>query len=43
MYKSKEKLATEVKGDPKVLFSTATTPRSRRGYHSFPWIAPLYP
>ena len=38
-----EKLATIVGGDQKAPFSTATTPRCRRGHYSFPWIAPLYP
>ena len=37
------KLATVVEGNPKAPFSTATTPMSRGGHHSFPWIAPLYP
>ena len=37
------KLATIVEGDPKALFSIATTPRSRGGRYCFPWIAPLYP
>ena len=37
------KLATLVKGDPKVPFSIATTPRCRGGCHSIPGIAPLYP
>ena len=36
-------LATIVDGDPKALFSIATTSRSRGGRHSFPWITPLYP
>ena len=36
------KLATVVKGDPKASFSIATTPRSRGGRYSFPWIAALY-
>ena len=31
-----------VEGDPKAPFSIATTPRSRGGRYSFPWIAPLY-
>ena len=39
----KVKLATVVEGDPKVLFSIATTPRCWEGRYSFPWIAPLYP
>ena len=39
----KVKLATVVEGDPKALFSIATTPRCRGGCYSFPWIAPLYP
>ena len=38
----KVKLVTVVEGDPKVPFSTATTPRFREGRYSFPWIAPLY-
>ena len=33
---------TIVEGDEKALFSIATTPKCRRGRHSFPWIAPLY-
>ena len=37
------KLVTVVKGDPKILFSIATTPKCREGCHSFPWVAPLYP
>ena len=39
----KVKLATVVEGDPKALFSIATTPRCRRGRYSFPWITLLYP
>ena len=39
----KVKLATVVKGDPKVPFSVATTLRYRGGHYSFPWMAPLYP
>ena len=34
---------TVVEGDPKALFSIATTPRCRGGLHSIPRIAPLYP
>ena len=30
-----------VEGDPRTPFSWATTPRSREGLYSFPWIAPL--
>ena len=37
------KLATLVEGDPKAPFSIATTPRSREGRYSTPWIASLYP
>ena len=37
------KLATLVEGDPKASFSIATTPMSREGHYSIPWIAPLYP
>ena len=37
-----KKLATVVEGDPKAPFSTATTPMSWGGRHSFLWIAPLY-
>ena len=37
------KLATLVEGDPKALFSIATTLRYRGGCYSFPWIAPFYP
>ena len=40
IYKSKVKLAILVKGDPKALFSIATTPRCRGGRHSIPWIDP---
>ena len=36
------KLSPLVKGDSKVLFSIATTPRCRGRRFSFPWIAPLY-
>ena len=36
-------LATLVEGDPKALFSIATTLRCRGGQYSIPWIAPLYP
>ena len=39
----KVKLATVVEGDPKALFSLATTPRCRGGHNSLPWIVPLYP
>ena len=39
----KVKLATIVEGEPKALFSIATTLRCRGGRYSFPWIAPLYP
>ena len=35
---SKVKLGTVVEGDQE-----ATTPRSREGCYSFPWISPLYP
>ena len=35
------KLANHRQGQPKALFSTATTPRCWGGCHSFPWIAPL--
>ena len=37
------KLATIVKGDPKVPFSIATTPGCRGGRYFIPGIAPLYP
>ena len=37
------KLVTMVKGDQKVPFSIATTPRCRGGGYSFPRIAPRYP
>ena len=37
------KLATIIKVDSKASLSIASTPRCRRGHHSFPWIAPLYP
>ena len=40
---SKLKLAIVVENDPKAPVSIATTPRSRGGRYSFPWIAPLYP
>ena len=36
-------LATLVKGNAKAPFSRATTPRSKEGRYSIPWIAPLYP
>ena len=36
-------LAIVVEGDPKALFSIATTQRCRKGHYSFPWIAPFYP
>ena len=36
-----KKLATVVESNPKAPFSIATTPRCRKGYYSFPWIAPL--
>ena len=39
----KVKLATLVKGDPKVLFSIATIPRCWEGHNSIPRIDPLYP
>ena len=39
----KVKLATLVEGNPKVPFSITTTPMSREGHYSFPWIASLYP
>ena len=39
----KIKLSLLVEGDPKALFSIATTPKRREGTFSFPWIAPLYP
>ena len=39
----KVKLMTSVEGDPKAPFSIATTPRSKGGRYTFPWIAPLYP
>ena len=32
-----------IEGDPKAPFSIATTPRSRGGRYSFPWITPFYP
>ena len=41
--RSKVKLVTLVKGEPKALFSIATTPRCREGHYSIPRIAPLYP
>ena len=34
---------TLVEGDPKALFSIATTPRCRGGHNSISWMAPLYP
>ena len=37
------KLSVLVKGEPKVPFSIATTAMYKKGCHSFPWIAPLYP
>ena len=37
------KLAILVEVDPKAPFSIATTPRSKGGRYSIPWIAPLYP
>ena len=37
------KLATLVKGNPKVPLSITTTPRCRGGHCSIPRIAPLYP
>ena len=37
------KLATLVEGDPKALFSIATTPMDWGGRFSIPWIAPFYP
>ena len=43
VYPTKVKLATVVKGDQKVPFSIATTPRCGGGCYSFSWIAPLYP
>ena len=36
------KLANLVEGDPKLLFSIATTLRCRGNRYSIPWIAPLY-
>ena len=39
---SKVKLAIVVKGNPKALFSLATTTRYRGRHYSFSWIAPLY-
>ena len=41
--KVKVKLSPLVEGDPKALFSIATTPRCREGCYSIPWIDPLYP
>ena len=32
---------TVVKGYPKAPFSTATTPRCKKGCYYFPWISPL--
>ena len=40
---NKVKLVTVDEGDPKALFSIATTPRCRCGRFSFPWIAPTLP
>ena len=40
---SKVNMATVDKGDPKVHFSIATTPKCWGGLYSFPWIALLYP
>ena len=40
--KLKVKLATVVKGDPKALFSVATTPRCKARHYSIPWITSLY-
>ena len=37
----KLKLEPVVEGDPKALFSIATTLRCRGGWYLFPWIAPL--
>ena len=37
------KLPTLVEGDPKALFSIATTLRCSGGRYSIPWIALLYP
>ena len=37
----KVKSATVVKGDPKALFTIATTPRCSGGRYTFPWIAPI--
>ena len=39
----KVKLLTIVWGNLKAPFSISTTPRCRREYYFFPWIAPLYP
>ena len=39
----KVKLATVVDGDPKALFSIATTLRCKGGCYSIPRIYPLYP
>ena len=36
------KLPALIEGDPKALFSIATTPKCREGCYSFPWIAPLH-
>ena len=33
---------TVVEDDPKAAFSIATTPMSKEGRYSFPWIVPLY-
>ena len=40
---TKVKLATVIEGDSKDPFSTAATPRCRRGRYSVSWFAPLYP
>ena len=39
----KVKLPTIVKGNPKALFSIASTPRCRGERYSFLWIVPLFP
>ena len=39
--KYENKSAPVVEGDPKALFSVATTPRCKGERYSFPWIAPL--
>ena len=36
-------LAIVAEDDQKAPFLVATTPMSREGRYSFPWIAPLYP